>query len=55
MQCELCVATLNPDMLGNAVRVICEQYPNDFTDELDSEVRSFEPNSERRLQSRKLF
>ena len=28
-------------MLENAVRVIREKNPNDFTDELDSEMRSF--------------
>eukprot|EP00795_Rhopilema_esculentum_P016776 gene16776-biopygen5917 len=33
------LATLSPDMLENAVRVIREKYPNDFTDELDSEMR----------------
>ena len=33
--------TLSPDMLENSVRVIREKYPNDFTDELDSEMRSF--------------
>lgn len=35
------LATLSPDMLKKAVRVIREKYPNDFTDELDSEMRSF--------------
>ena len=36
------LAKLSPDMLENAVRIIREKYPNDFfTDELDSEMRSF--------------
>ena len=35
------LAKLSPDMLKNAARVIREKYPYDFTDELDSEMRSF--------------
>ena len=35
------LATLRPDMLESAVRVIRGKYPNDLTDELDSEMRSF--------------
>ena len=35
------LANLNPDMLENAARAIREKYLNDFTDELDPEMRSF--------------
>lgn len=37
------LAAPSPDMLGNAAQVIREKYPNpnNFTDELDSEIKSF--------------
>ena len=35
------LAKLNPDMLENAAQAIRVKYPNDLTDELDPEMRSF--------------
>ena len=43
------LAKLNPDMLENAARVIRERYPNDLTDELDSEMRSFATESRKEI------
>ena len=43
------LAKLNPDMLENAARAIREKYPNNFTDELDSEMRSFATESRKEI------